>query len=87
MELRRVSEDRCPQRSPQEGPLGSDRRQAMNAMSTNVTRYDVAAYVIMASLIVGALSLHLIPAVLSGFLVFEIVHTLAPRIVSPTWWK
>jgi predicted PurR-regulated permease PerM len=54
----------------------------MNAMSTNVTRYDVAAYVIMASLIVGALSLHLIPAVLSGFLVFEIVHTLAPRIVG-----
>ncbi len=51
-------------------------------MSTTVTRYDAAAYVVMAVLIVGALSLHLIPAVLSGFLVFEIVHTLAPRIVG-----
>src|SRR5262245_30712156 len=77
----RSFEDRCSQRSRENGPLGSsDRHHAMNAMSTNVTRYDVAAYVIMTSLVVGALSLHLIPTVLSGFLVYEIVHTLAPRI-------
>jgi predicted PurR-regulated permease PerM len=54
----------------------------MNAISPKATRYDVAAYLIMASLIVGALSLHLIPAVLSGLLIFEIVHTLAPRVVG-----
>jgi predicted PurR-regulated permease PerM len=48
----------------------------------NLTRYDWAAYAIMAALIVAALSLHLIPTLLSGLLIFEIVHTLAPRVVG-----
>jgi len=38
----------------------------------------------MASLIVAALSLRLMPALLAGLLIFEIVHTLAPRVVGRT---
>jgi len=53
-----------------------------SSRSGSVSRYDIAAYAIMASLIVGALTLRLIPSVLSGFLIFEIVHTLAPRVVG-----
>jgi predicted PurR-regulated permease PerM len=47
-----------------------------------MTRYEITAYAVMGSLIVGALFLHLIPTVLSGLLIFEIVHTLAPRVVG-----
>ncbi len=57
-------------------------QQPTNVPREAVTRYDLAAWAIMASFVVGALSLHLIPAVLSGLLIFEIVHTLAPRVVG-----
>jgi predicted PurR-regulated permease PerM len=54
----------------------------VSALRETVNRYDLAAYAVMASLIVGTLSVHLVPAVLSGLLIFEIVHTLAPRVVG-----
>jgi predicted PurR-regulated permease PerM len=54
----------------------------MNATPHPVSRYDVAAYAVMAALIAAAVCLRLVPAVLSGLLIFEIVHTLAPRVVG-----
>jgi predicted PurR-regulated permease PerM len=55
-----------------------------NGTRDSVTRYEWTAYAIMASLIVAALSLRLMPALLAGLLIFEIVHTLAPRVVGRT---
>jgi predicted PurR-regulated permease PerM len=53
-----------------------------NTAGDALTRYDAVAYAAMASLIVAVLSLRLMPALLSGLLIFEIVHTLAPRVVG-----
>lgn len=47
-----------------------------------VSAPELAAYVLMATLIAATLLLHLVPAVLAGLLVFELVNTLAPRIVG-----
>lgn len=54
----------------------------MDATPVGITRYHWAAYGIMAALLLAVLSLQLIPALLSGLLIFEIVHTLAPRVVG-----
>jgi len=42
--------------------------------------YDVAAWLITATLLLLALPLHLLPALLAGLLVYELVHVLAPRL-------
>jgi predicted PurR-regulated permease PerM len=65
-----------------EPSAGSRRAGTTTAAHELLDRYDIAAYGIMGSLIVGALALHLTPAALSGLLIFEIVHTLAPRVVG-----
>ncbi|MBM3396003.1 MAG: hypothetical protein FJY37_15505, partial [Betaproteobacteria bacterium] len=44
------------------------------------SRHDVAAWVIMAIVLLAALKLHLLPALLAGLLVYELVHMLAPRL-------
>jgi predicted PurR-regulated permease PerM len=43
-------------------------------------RYAIAAWVIAALLLTLALFLHLIPALLAGLLVYELVHVIAPRL-------
>lgn len=47
-----------------------------------VTRYEWAAYAIVAALLTAVLFLRLVPALLGGLLIFEIVHTLAPQLVG-----
>lgn len=43
-------------------------------------RYSVAAWVLAAALLVAVLGLHLLPALLAGLLVYELVHIIAARI-------
>jgi predicted PurR-regulated permease PerM len=42
--------------------------------------HDIAAWTIAALLLVLTLGLHLLPALLAGLLVFELVHVIAPRL-------
>jgi predicted PurR-regulated permease PerM len=44
------------------------------------TRYDIAAWVLAGVALVAVLLLHLLPALLAGLLVYELVHILAPRL-------
>ena len=46
----------------------------------NPTRYDIAAWALMGIGLVLVLVLHLLPALLAGLLVYELVHILAPRL-------
>ena len=43
-------------------------------------RYAIAAWVIAGCVLVAALLLHLLPALLAGLLVYELVHVIAPRL-------
>ena len=45
------------------------------------TRYQIAAWLMMAAGLLLTLQLHLLPALLSGLLVSQLVHQLAPRFV------
>jgi predicted PurR-regulated permease PerM len=55
------------------------------------TRYEIAAWAMMGVTLVLVLELHLLPALLGGLLVFELVHILAPRLriwrLDSTWSK
>ena len=42
--------------------------------------YDIAAWILTGVSLVLILSLHLLPALLAGLLVYELVHILAPRL-------
>lgn len=57
----------------------------------SVLRYQIAAWLMMAAAIVLTLTLHLLPALLAGLLVSQLVHLLAPRFVigrlDHTWAK
>ncbi|MFN0314297.1 MAG: hypothetical protein ACKVQA_04575, partial [Burkholderiales bacterium] len=44
------------------------------------SKHDAAAWVITGTLLVTALVFHLLPALLAGLLVYELVHMLAPRL-------
>jgi predicted PurR-regulated permease PerM len=46
-----------------------------------VTRYQIAAWLLMAAALLLTLLLHLLPALLAGLLVSQLVHMLAPRFV------
>ncbi len=46
-----------------------------------VTRYQIAAWTMMAAALLLTLTVHLLPALLAGLLVVELVHLLAPRFV------
>lgn len=58
---------------------------------TPVTRFQIAAWLMMAAGLILVLQLRLLPALLAGLLVVELVHLLAPRFVigklSHTWSK
>ena len=55
------------------------------------TRYQIAAWLMMAAGLLLTLSLHLLPSLLAGLLVVQLVHLLAPRFVigrlNHTWAK
>jgi len=63
----------------------------MPAPPAPATRYEIVAWILMAAGLVLVLRLHLLPALLAGLLVVQLVHLLAPRIVigklSHTWSK
>jgi predicted PurR-regulated permease PerM len=46
----------------------------------SIRRYDIAAWVIAAFLLLLTLGLHLLPALFAGLLVYELVHVIAPRL-------
>jgi predicted PurR-regulated permease PerM len=48
---------------------------------TPASRYQIAAWLLMAAGLVFTLILHLLPALLAGLLVVQLVHLLAPRFV------
>lgn len=54
----------------------------MDSMNTGETvaanRYEVASYVIVGVGLLLVMTLHLLPALIAGLLVYELVHTLAP---------
>jgi len=54
----------------------------MNAPSTRlpVSAYDIAAWIVAGVALLLVLKLHLLPALLAGLLVFELVHILARRL-------
>ncbi len=58
---------------------------------STATRYQITAWVLMAIGLLFTLMFHLLPALLSGLLVAQLVHLLAPRIVigrlDHTWAK
>ena len=45
-----------------------------------VTPYDVAAWIATGAVLVLVLMLHLLPALIAGLLVYELVHILARRL-------
>lgn len=47
---------------------------------TSPTRYEIAAWILTGVALVAVLLLHLLPALLAGLLVYELVHILAPRL-------
>ena len=50
------------------------------ASSSPPTKHDAAAWIVTGTLLVTALVFHLLPALLAGLLVYELVHMLAPRL-------
>ena len=50
-------------------------------INTPVTRYEITAWLMMAAGLLFTLMFHLLPALLSGLLVVQMVHLLAPRFV------
>jgi predicted PurR-regulated permease PerM len=64
---------------------------AMTENPAPATRYQIAAWLMMAAGLLTILHLRLLPALLAGLLVVELVHLLAPRFVigklSHTWSK
>ena len=51
------------------------------AMPHTPTRFEIAAWLMMAAGLLLTLGLHLMPALLAGLLVVQVVHMLAPRFV------
>jgi predicted PurR-regulated permease PerM len=49
-------------------------------VAQSATRIEIASYVIAAGALVLVLYLHLLPALLAGLLVYELVHILAPKL-------
>lgn len=74
---------------PREGFLGNV--AAMTEPLAAATRYQITAWLMMAGGLLLVLHLRLLPALLAGLLVVQLVHLLAPRIVigklSHTWSK
>src|SRR3954449_13174699 len=50
------------------------------AVISRPTRYEIAAWIVSGIILTAVLVLHLLPALLAGLLVYELVHILAPRL-------
>ncbi|MBI3774370.1 MAG: AI-2E family transporter [Gammaproteobacteria bacterium] len=48
--------------------------------TSRVTGFDLSAWILMAAFLIGVLVLHLLPALLSGLVVYELVHILVPAL-------
>ena len=59
----------------------------MTKSSPPELRFDIAAWVTAGLLLVLTLNLHLLPALLAGLLVYELVHVIAARITARTGGK
>ena len=63
----------------------------MTTTLPRATRYEIAAWLMMAVGLVWTLSLHLLPILLAGMLMVQLIHMLAPHFVigklSHTWSK
>lgn len=46
-----------------------------------IQKYDVASWVLMGILLIGFLVFHLLPALLAGLLVYELVHVITPKLI------
>jgi predicted PurR-regulated permease PerM len=57
----------------------------------SASKYEIAAWILAGVVLVLVLKLHLLPALLAGLLVYELVHILAPRLhivrISEQWRK
>jgi len=49
-------------------------------VTSKPTRYEIAAWILAGIVLPAVLILHLLPALLAGLLVYELVHILAPRL-------
>ena len=52
----------------------------MNASANPPLRYAIASWIFAAVLLIAAIPLRLLPALLAGLLVYELVHVIAPRL-------
>ena len=59
----------------------------MSSPASPATRYTIAAWITAAVLLLAALPLRLLPALLAGLLVYELVHVIAQRITARTGGK
>jgi predicted PurR-regulated permease PerM len=66
---------------PHAGFLGNVAAMTTNLPLPPVTRYQIAAWLMMAAGLLLTLLLNLLPSLLAGLLVVQLVHLLAPRIV------
>lgn len=62
--------------------LGRDRLEPMDSTRDNPTACTVAAWILAGVMLVLVLFLHLLPALLAGLLVYELVHLMAPALDS-----
>ena len=53
----------------------------MDTLPAPLLRHSIAAWVVAAVLLVATLALHLLPALLAGLLVYELVHVIAARVL------
>ena len=51
-----------------------------SALHASPTRYEIAAWILAGLALFFVLYLHLLPALLAGLLVYELVHILVPRL-------
>lgn len=48
--------------------------------NVSFTRFDLSAWILMVAFLIGVLVLHLLPALISGLVVYELVHILVPTL-------
>lgn len=69
-----------PRRRPSGEIRSVGRRMSTTDDNTTALKYDIAAWILAGVSLVLILSLHLLPGLLAGLLVYELVHILAPRL-------
>ena len=62
------------------GPLPTESDAPARAPAPHSLRHDIAAWVLMGCALVFVLTLHLLPALIAGLLMHELVHLLTPQL-------